>query len=498
MDNSNKTEQLENALRHIEIPSLDSQIENRMKKNVFMQIEGCRQRSASMDELKRVIKNVTRQFEPSGRAKIKENVMATIEAACQKDAWKSLFFNWQKVLASLMIAVIGITGTLVYIADIPVTMAARVTSFQDLYGTVEVLRDNVIISAADINVLYEEDVIITGADGIAVIRYFDDSITRLSYETELRIKKLYKYKGAVAETEVGLKLEKGRVWSQVINLVGEESSFQVETDEMSAVVLTTASFDMTNIKQNETKVAVFDEVVEVHLYGEIEDTKELVGSGYVAAVSEKDSEIQMIAFSESKEGDDQVWANLNTLKDLEYIDDVEKELEEKVAIEAGVLPGDSLYGAKKLNESAKLTVAGNETNNAKIKVDIAEKRLNEAGALLASGETEVAGEILDEFEQIIIEIDKVAQDIPEVNNYVNEMMGEALKDVAVLDNDSDLFPLKEVVEGAQIDILKSELQAGLEPSKIVQWGILKGNEHAVLHGAATEDASEQILPEEQE
>ncbi len=267
---------------------------------------------------------------------------------------------------------------------------------------------------------------------------------------------------------------------------------------MSAVVLTTASFDMTNIKQNETKVAVFDEVVEVHLYGEIEDTKELVGSGYVAAVSEKDSEIQMIAFSESKEGDDQVWANLNTLKDLEYIDDVEKELEEKVAIEAGVLPGDSLYGAKKLNESAKLTVAGNETNNAKIKVDIAEKRLNEAGALLASGETEVAGEILDEFEQIIIEIDKVAQDIPEVNNYVNEMMGEALKDVAVLDNDSDLFPLKEVVEGAQIDILKSELQAGLEPSKIVQWGILKGNEHAVLHGAATEDASEQILPEEQE
>jgi len=498
MGNNKTTEQLENALQHMEVSSLDPHVEARMKKNIFVQIEGCRQRSASLDELKYVIKKIANKFEPSrlSQARIKENLMTTISAACQKDTWKKLFFSWQKGLASLMIVVIGITGVLAYIADIPVTRAARVTSFQSLYGTVDVLRDNNMIPAADIDVLQEGDVIITGKDGIAVIRYFDDSITRLSYETELRIKKLYKYKDAIAETEVGLKLEKGRVWSQVINLVGEESSFQVETDEMSATVLTTASFDMQSDNDDTTQVAVFDEVVEVSLYGEVKDTKELVGKGYIAAASESDTQIKMVSFNNSQEieVDDQVWTDLNNLKDDEYIDDMEKEFKENVAVEAGVLPGDSLYGAKKLNESAKLTVAGNETNNAKIKVDIAEKRLNEAGALLVSGEEEIAGEVLDEFEHILDEVNDVAKNSEEVDDYVKDMIGAASKEVAVLNSDSDLYPLKEVVEQTQIDLYEEDGQAELS----LQHRSEKENEYVLLHTSATENPNEQILQVEQE
>jgi len=496
MRNSNNIEQLENALKHIETPSLDSHTEARMKENVFAQIEGCRQRSASLDELKFTIKSIAQKFEPSAfsTARIKENVMAVVEAASQKDAWKRLFFGWQKILASLMIAVIGITSTIVYIADIPVTKAARKTSFQNLYGTVQVLRNDVMIPASDVENLQEGDVIITGDDGIAVIRYFDDSVTRLSYGTELRIKKLYQYNTAVAETEVGLKLEKGRVWSQVVNLVGQESSFQVETNGMSAVVSTTASFDVkSNKEQEETNVSVFDNTVEVSLYGSAEGAKHLIEKGYVAAVSGKTSAMETISFNDSKQDGDQVWADLNTLKDIEYVENIQDELTENVATNAGVLPGDSLYGAKKLNESAKLVVAGNETNNAKIKVDIAKMRLNEAGALLASGDSEAAGRVLNEFEKMIGEIDEAGKNSDEINNYVKEMIGEASKEVAVLNSDSDLYPLKE-----SLDSVKTKLVSGEIQNDTVNWGLKKGDEYALLHSAATEDVSEQILPEEQE
>jgi len=196
--------------------------------------------------------------------------------------------------------------------------------------------------------LEEGDIIVTGESGLAVIRYVDDSVSRLSPLTELRMQRLYQDEDVQSKTEIKVELTKGRIWNQVVNLVDDQSSFEVNVKDVKARTSEKASFDI--VHDDKVEVAVFSNKVEVSVPEKKQENMRVVVEGYSVEVENHKSTEDKILL-ETKE--DELWVEVNKAEDKHYKQTVDKEKEEEGKVDAGVLPSDPLYSAKKLNESTK-------------------------------------------------------------------------------------------------------------------------------------------------
>lgn len=446
--------QLEKALSNIKKPSLSTEAKNRMRRNMLAHIENPISSDVKYPSLEKVgnyIKKVASDISPSAifKAKAKENVLAFAgkRKMTPNFIW-SFTRNWQKVLATFMIGVISLTSMTVYFADIPVTRAAKKTSFQEIYGDVDVIRGNERVEAFKYMQLQEGDIIVTGENGLAVVRYFDDSVSRLSPLTELRMRRLYQDENVKSKTKVEIELTQGRVWNQVVNPVDEQSSFEVSIDKVKARTSEKASFDIArNADDEKVAVAVFENKVEVSVPEKRKEKKKVVVEGYQVEVDDDESKEDKITLT-TKE--DELWVQVNQAQDKNYKKIVDKEKEDESKEEAGVLPADPLYSAKKLNETTKLLVTTDHTQKSKVKVDIAVKRLAEASALLSDGDTEAAEDVLDEFSAIIDEVSHEIGDSEELKQYVKSSFADKEKDFSTVLPDGNRYPAKEALREAKL------------------------------------------------
>lgn len=103
------------------------------------------------------------------------------------------------------------------------------------------------------------DMVITGADGEAVVEWFGQGESRLSTSTLIEITAL----GLDAEDVVrlNLRLEAGRIWTRFQSLLDLESSVSVETSDVVATVRGT-SFDLEKHGSGQTTLWVSDSAVE--------------------------------------------------------------------------------------------------------------------------------------------------------------------------------------------------------------------------------------------
>lgn len=446
---NHELEQLERALKTLQKPSINSDVQERIKGRLFSEI----QKVPHVAELRLAsrIREVARTIIPSlyVRARIKEKVLSFAEKTSQKYGFSFSYFKLStRAIATFMITVL-LGGTFaVYISDIPVTHAAKNTKLLEVHGAVEIIRNNKNIAAEDEMELEEGDVIKTGQSGIAVVRYVDDSISRLSPETEVKINKLFQDENNVARTIVDIELIEGRVWNNVINLISDESSFQVKADDITAVTSDKATFDIVSEK-GASKVAVYDNKVKVTIEeNPIIEDESLLLEGYSLETNEDKQKIEKID-SNDKVGEGVAWVKVNEEKDKEYVKTIEDEKEQEMKNKAGLLPEDPLYTAKKINESAKLLVTIDEDAKDEIKLEIAEKRLLEAIALLANGNEEGASELLDEYKEIIADISDNLKDNEELHDFAMTLIEENLKNLAVVTPESDLYPAKEALREAQ-------------------------------------------------
>jgi hypothetical protein len=469
-----KFTKLENALKGLKKPELSLHQKSQIRENLLHSIKHSTAAESypSLEKIKELVKAVAAKTQPSVyfKTKVKESLLSVIEKTKIQSPFLSSFArNWQKVLAGSLVVLISMTTfATIYISDIPVTKAAPQTTLIEYIGNVDVIREDIYIEVSDDMVLMEGDIIITGRKSTAIIRYFDDSLSRLSSESELKLIKLYQDDEKKSQTEVEVELNKGRVWNQVVNLSGKNSKFQVEVKQVSAQVNKKASFDIKVNDKEEPEVTVFENKVKVELPNEPKTTKHYILEGYTIAAAEVVPEIEKITFNSVE---DEVWIEGNKEKDREYKKEIDKEKTEDAKEQAGLTPENPLYGAKKLNESTKLLLAGEE-DKTKLKIDIAIKRLNEAAVYFEEGRQGDAEDLLSEFNSIFSEISDEIVDSEQLQEYLENAIAEEEKDLSTVLPDSPKYEVKEALREAK----KNTAQTDQEVKEV----ILEGTEEKLI------------------
>lgn len=335
-------QKLETSIKKVENPSVSVQKKAEIKRNMLVginKLEATKKAgqeisvlSSSTNMLRKAIKKLSNTIllKPASRARIKEHILTSINTKSSKVFIFNTFrVAFQKAFVFIIIAGVVLTSATLYIADIPMIRASRQTYFQEVKGVVEVLRDGEIIEAYEGMMLQQSDVITTGANGMAFIRYIDDSVTRLSPLAELKINKLSQDDEHNLETNIELELLRGRVWSQVINVIDENSSFTLSVNDILVGSDKKTSFDVENDVKNENiKVKVFDNSVGLSFQKDERDEKQFLGEGYEVMIDEKNPAFRKITIN--KDGrDPESWIRINKAKDEEYKAKIEEEQQQR-------------------------------------------------------------------------------------------------------------------------------------------------------------------------
>ncbi|MEK6614825.1 MAG: FecR domain-containing protein, partial [Bacteroidota bacterium] len=209
------------------------------------------------------------------KARLRERIFTAISLIPQKI---SPFFVWKKFVS---FAVLGTFTLFSFAVFQPLsTFAKQATTLQILHGQASIIRDGKTLSVGSEAVLLEGDIIQTDSSAEAVIQYFDNSFSRISGETKLQLRRLFKDQndsGMIVEVD----LNAGKMWSRVFDLVSD-SQFTVRAQSLIASVYHRATFSVSAEKQ-QSSVQVFHNAVEVKT-SEISSAKP-VTKGFQAVVA---------------------------------------------------------------------------------------------------------------------------------------------------------------------------------------------------------------------
>ncbi|MBD3270481.1 hypothetical protein GF376_03060 [Candidatus Peregrinibacteria bacterium] len=293
---------------------------------VLMKAHLMRQFSQADEKLPRGFDKVVNCFKNMGastglnqyqKIRIKDRVLDFAEANDPQIVIGRFLPRLRFVMAALMIMVLGLSSFTLVPNEFDIARAAKWTFIEAVEGEVYVNRGGILLAVSEEFNLREGDIVITQDDSFVVIRFLDDSVTRLDNNSSLRINKLYFSPENFAKTEVNVKLEEGQAWTRVINLV-EDSEFVVETDDAKASVQDRASFEI--VKEDvSTSLIVFDNVVDVSKKEGMIDNVKPVVSGFKAEISSD----KLVASNHDilvEESKDQVseWAELNINLDEDH------------------------------------------------------------------------------------------------------------------------------------------------------------------------------------
>lgn len=294
------------------------------------------------------------------RVEIKERIFSAIESVPQKSFFFRNFFVFNKKLISGFVAMALFFGMFSYVrVDTSVVMAQSFTILESFSGDVEVLRGGEELEIVSGMELFEGDLIFTHEDGNAVVRYFDDSVTRLSSNTRISINKLFKVYGKV-NTYVEVALENGMVWSRVVNPMGGDSSFVLKARDVETTAQK-AAFN-TSFDDGKIEVEVFNSSVDVKKGNEVEK----IVRGQKAVVN---GDVRIVVLSDGDSSAD--WVKNNLESDRIYLTAAEDRL-----LDAKIQRmGEDVSIGKSFREDVAIFLTFNDIERKKKELDIAEKNL---------------------------------------------------------------------------------------------------------------------------
>jgi hypothetical protein len=270
------------------------------------------------------IKNVSDEVVLSGYQVnyLRKNIFSQLGEVKPQLGWSNDFWKtFKTTVATFVLFVTGLSILAVAPLDPGLTKASKWTFLEDVRGEVYVNRGGQILAVDKEFALEEGDLLITRADSFVVVRFLDDSVARLGENTSLEVKKLYVSPENMSQTQIELSLIDGQAWTNVVNLIDENSIFVIETNQAKAEVSSRASFEIKTSDQA-TSIEVFDNVVDfVKKDGVVEEVKPVV-SGYKATISTtptyqldlSDHRIVM----EKNSGSSTEWTRLNQQLDKDY------------------------------------------------------------------------------------------------------------------------------------------------------------------------------------
>lgn len=253
---------------------------------------------------------------PFQKARLRERIFAAIALVPQK---VSPFFVWKKFVSFSVLTTFMLFSFAVF--QPLATFAKEATTLRVLHGNASIIRDGKTFSVSNEAVLFEGDIIQTGTSAEAVIRYFDNSFSRISGETKLQLRRLFKDQydsGMIVEVD----LNAGKMWSRVFDLVSD-SQFTVRAQSLIASVYHRATFSVSAEKE-QSSVQVFHNAVEVKT-SEVSSAKP-VTKGFQAVVALPNNTASVTAKRVaasveplSLEKDERQWVEKNLAQDEQMI-----------------------------------------------------------------------------------------------------------------------------------------------------------------------------------
>jgi hypothetical protein len=299
----------------------------------------------------------------------------------------------------------GISLSLAKTEELPIPEA----TVQEIKGTAEIKKKDS-LSWKKLSVgekLSAGDHIKTGADSLAVINFFDNSISRLGADSEISFNELFINPDNYGQTKVGIKMEIGKIWSQIIQLADRESSYEIESSNTVATVRGTI-FDYEVDAAGKEKIYTEESYISlVTIQNDVTgNERKILGeinllegfSAETEKASGTEGDIILNTKMTSDDIRDNEWFRENLKRDDLDREFIEKKWEEKYREQAGVLPGSPLFGLKQAGEKLKIILAGDELDKQALEESFLRRRLSETLVLTAEGKTDLAIENLNKLE----------------------------------------------------------------------------------------------------
>ncbi len=368
------------------------------------------------------------------------------------------FKYFRMVLSSVLLFIFSFTAVFVMPYRVPKALAQ--TFLSDVQGDVFVVRDGRMMTAMARLALQEGDQILTGAKSFVSVYFLDDSVTRLGENTDLQIKKLATSTLHPMVTNIELFLRDGRLWTRVINMIDDRSDFMVETEYVRANVSQKAAFDL-YAKGDVTKVAVFDNVVDVVSVEDTETVKTVV-AGYSAEMlhGESSGETSTLELSAMNSRDpalqaSTLWISANMASDEAYDEQILTD------VTASVLQADA--GMEDENVPV---LANAEIEEKKVFFMEQYKDLIKAKAMFAGGSPREGLKLLRSFNRGVYDVAVALHDFEAkdpfnaglLRSLINEKIAVQLKDMANFVPGDDLYPVKDSLRKVELLLAGDDAQ----------------------------------------
>lgn len=469
-------EKLELNLRSLAKPQFFLERSEKLKKSLMQKIDlpvaqFVREGKFSMDS--------------SLKARLKERIFALIEARSQKRFfWSYLFdkkFVSAFVLMALFFGVFGVKGV-----ETRVVNAETFTVLESFSGEVEVVRDGTKLEVFAQMKIFENDKVTTGHEATATIRFFDDSIARLSDDTQVVVTKMFRPEENSLKTYVELSVDQGIVWSRVVNLVERGSSFVVTAGDVTTSA-TKGAFNV-DVQPESVKVGVFNNAVDVQTPGKNE---RLITGQELVQDFDKLVYVQPIDDQKRLAG----WVKDNLDDDQQYLAEVEKRLLVAKMESVGIQYGDEISFDSSLIEKTLVFLTFDDVKKKKIELDLAEKNF-----IAAQVKLEDPNLSLEEREKTLVVINDFSRNVQgfydlidevgntdeeyskELKSYVQEKVLLQKKNLSLALPNSALYDAKKIVEDLEVlgaenvaEVAEVKRDQALEKLSQAQDASLKGD-----------------------
>ena len=378
-------------------------------------------------------------FVSQARIRLMERVNAV-----RKPAWAWLLFT-KRLVASTLVMVLAVTATLFFVDGKQVVNASEETYVEVLSGNVSIKHaDRLIWDDISANTeLTAGDLVKLGPGSEAVVHFFDDTQIRLAENSLLLISRLAVSPAYARQGIIEVSLHEGAAWVQTLNAEDGYSSFTLATRD--AIVKTlNSTFSVQTGAKTPTVVSVYQNRVEVKTLQpdtrvpvdtfRISSNDKIAISGQFNTSLKPKFELSSLAEQDRSSS----WAQNNLTKDREHLAQLRESEYKRLKESTGVLPGDMLYPLKQAKERLALFFSFDKSAESATKIEIANKRLNEAIVLLQDGDRQKAWEALMAYQSISRQIIEEAENA-DVNNetIVNQLVTPYQKAlVASLSTDS--------------------------------------------------------------
>ncbi len=390
------------------------------------------------------------------KAKVKEDVFALIKERYRpRLSWKYLW-SFQKRFVSALLVVLVFFGSFSFMnSETGVVRAESFTSVDSFKGDVSIERDGELLAVYDGMQIFERDRIYTGSDGFVEIHFFDDSVSRLSSESEMIVNKLFRPVDSQIQSYVEVSLIDGIMWSRVVSLVEKNSSFVVEAVDLS-IASKRGAFNV-EVDQGTVEMDVYNHVVDIRAAdGEVDR----VQSGEKLIVNNS-NELQLSTISDEEK--QIAWIQENLTNDFNYLNEVEQKLLLAKAESIGVDMNSDFSLESSLKDKTLLFLTFDDVEKQRKKLDMAEKNFIAAQVKLNNGDlnsedresVEAAflafNDEVNQFYRLIEEVEYTdVSYASELESYVENKILTQKKDLSMAKIDGPLYDAKRLVEKLEI------------------------------------------------